>query len=56
MWRFFDFWDNLWWKYTDNGIYGFGYSSHRTFKTSNLALIISIITLITLFLYTIFHG
>lgn len=34
-----------------NGIYGPGSRSHKTFKTGNLALVISILTVIGLILY-----
>ena len=45
--------EHFFWEYHGNDICGPGYSWYRTFKTGNLALLISILTVIGLVLYII---
>jgi len=52
----FDLWNDLWYKYHFNSIYGTPESRTKEFKTGNLALIISVLTLIIVISYIIFHG
>jgi hypothetical protein len=45
--------DSFFWEYHGNDVCGPGYQWYRTFKTGNLALLISILTVIGLVLYII---
>ena len=52
----FDLWNDLWYKYHFNSIYGTPESRTKEFKSGNLALVIAIITLIIVISYIVFHG
>jgi len=47
--------EDLFWEYHGNDVCGSGYEYYRTFKTGNLALLISILTIIGLVLYIILN-
>lgn len=53
MWwyNFKDIIRNFFWEYHSNNIYGPGFHSWRKFKSGNLGLLISIITLLILIIY-----
>lgn len=53
--KIFRAWDNFWWIYHGNGICSPGYSSYKTFKTSNLALIIASLSLILIIILQIWN-
>jgi len=47
-------WDKLWWSYhSGNDVYGPGSWYYKTFKTANLVVVISLITLILVIIYII---
>jgi hypothetical protein len=49
-------WDRFWYNYSDNGIFGPGFESYKSFNRSSLALVIAVLTFIIVISYLIFHG
>ncbi len=49
-------WDNLWWSYhSGNDVYGPGSWYYKKFKTANLAVVISLITLLLVITYILIN-
>jgi len=51
-----EWWDSFWYERHFNDVFGPGGRSWKTFKSGNLAVVISLTALIILMVYIIMHG